>query len=181
MLQVNFLPWRRVKQRKQMRQFILLVLCYQASIAVALGAVYSSVHVHQNLLSGTLADLAASNRLMVQKVVQVKQYQKDLAELSARQEEIQNIKQSVANLEQLFAYFEQILTPDVGFKRIDLTHARLSVEGQGRGYSSIVDFYRKADAAPLIHDVQLGKVTVSATDSSQFLFSLTAELFEILP
>lgn len=181
MLQVNFLPWRMVKQRKQMKRFISLVLCYQVCTAGVLWGFYQSIQNQQSLLARSLSEAEMSNRQMVHSMALIKQYQEELAKFDSNQQKIQQVKQSVENLEQLFSYFEQTLTPDVSFKRIDISGSKLSIEGQGAGYMPVVDFYRKAEVLPLINDAQLGKVAVSATDTSLFLFSLSADLAGVLP
>lgn len=181
MLQVNFLPWRMVRQRKQMRRFIWLVFCYQTCIVGVLWGGYFYVHSQQSLLTNSLADVEVFNRQMVQSITQIKRYQEELAKFETNQQKIQRVKQSAENLKKLFNYFEQILTQDVSFQHIDISGSSLIIEGQGMGYLSIVDFYRKTEALPLINDAQLSKVTVSATDTSLFFFAFTADLMGVLP
>lgn len=181
MLQVNFLPWRRVKQRRQVKRFIVLIFCYQACTVTTLWSLYLSIHSQQSLLATSLSEVEVLNRQMVESITRIRLHQDELAQLDANQQRIQQIKQSVNNLEQLFHYFEQILTLDVGFKRIDISGSRLNIEGRGVGYTSVVDFYQKTEGLSLIDSAQLGNVTASATDGSLFHFSLTADLSGVLP
>lgn len=175
MLQVNFLPWRIEKQQQRIKRFVLLVLGYLACAVSGLGLAAYSVNDQQNVLSDALAGISALNHQQVKQLTETKRYQKELARQVRYQQEILRIKASVSSLKKIFFYFEQTLTPAVGFKRVDVIGSRLNIEGLGRGYLSVVNFYRQTESTPLVQDVQLGKITASATDAELFSFSLSAQ------
>ncbi|GKX50726.1 PilN domain-containing protein [Budvicia aquatica] len=175
MLQVNFLPWRIEKQQKRVKRFVLLVLCYLACAVSGLGLAAYSVNTQQHALAETLAAVTEFNLQQVKQLAEIKRYQKELARQVGYQQEILRIKTSVSSLGQVFTYFEKTLTPSIGFKRIDIVGSRLNIEGQGRGYLSVVDFYRQTESMPLVQNVQLGKITASTADADLFIFSISAQ------
>lgn len=173
MLQVNFLPWREQRQKRAIRHFLLLTLCYCAAVLLVLIIRYISIIQQNQYLAEQLALNGAVNSNLLQQISQRKQLQQQTSEQEKALSHIAAMKRLMVNRQILFPYIERALSNSLWLKMIVFRQDKLVIEGQGYGYQPIVDFYQQMEQSPLISHLELDKF--SAAQSGLYSFSLSAD------
>ncbi|MCD1126117.1 PilN domain-containing protein [Jinshanibacter sp. LJY008] len=181
MLLVNFLPWRAQRQKKAIRQFVIMALCYAVATFFCISSLYLIATDQREKLSVRLADMTASNTAMLNDIKQIKDIQQAASNLALLQSQTQQIRQQSLLLQTLFADIELALPESLWLKKITFQELKLVIEGQGHSYLNVMDFQRKLDRSSLISGLQLGKMMAVDTEFSLFSFIFTANRTGVEP
>ncbi|GKX64574.1 Uncharacterised protein [Pragia fontium] len=176
MLQVNFLPWRERRQKRALQHFVWLVILYLVLILLGLWGTYFSLARQNQRLSEQLVTIRDANDAIQQEIRHIQQLQAQVAIRDQSQRDIARIRQAGKNIQALFPNLERSLSPSLWLKLITIQQGRLVIEGQGRGYQTIVDFYQKMAISPLISELLLANV--SAIGVELYAFRLSADWVE---
>ncbi|KAA8996373.1 hypothetical protein FJU30_21510 [Affinibrenneria salicis] len=177
MVQVNFLPWRQNRLRRQKRHCFLLLLGQMLLVAGGFALLFLSCRQQQQALSRTLDGLSRQQQSTVGLYQQRRECWQKIQRHQLRQAEILASQQHNQRYQALLAQLPVLVSSRLWLTSLQERDQRLSLNGGSDAYDAIVAFSEALAAYPALNNIRLETVSRAAPsteDARPLHFALQA-------
>ena len=176
MARINLLPWREERRKARQVQFNILLGVAAAAGLFTVGLMYLGVQEAISIQNQRNAFLADQEKLMDDKIAQIKDLQDTKQRLLARMQIIQQLQQSRPIVVHLFDQLVKTLPPGVYLTSVVETGDALSLQGTAESSARVSTYLRNIDASPWVGDPNLQVVQKDNGKAGAQTFSITAKV-----
>ena len=178
MSRINLLPWREERRKARQVQFNILMGVVAAAGLFTVGLMYVGMDAaiaNQNARNQFLED---QEKLMDDKISQIKDLQDTKQRLLARMQIIQQLQQSRPIVVHLFDQLVKTLPPGVFLNSVVENGDNLTIQGNAESSARVSTYLRNIDASPWLGDPNLQVVQKDNSKTGAQNFSITAKVMD---
>ncbi|MFU2315050.1 PilN domain-containing protein [Rahnella sp. PCH160] len=187
MLQVNFMPWRRLRRQRLLHCWLRGFVCIPAGIVCGVMCLSLFILQERTLLQVHLSALNSSTQTLSLQQRRVTSAQAQLKVITDKRIASQQHRQASLNDLQLLALLSAQIPAEVWLSELTEHQGQLTLKGKGRFYHDILAFSEALAASPLLRDVHLSNVeqqpdhTLSFVLKTRFQWLNAAPVEKVLP
>lgn len=158
MLQVNFMPWRKLRRQRLLRDWSRLFVCIPACIVCGVMCVSLFMIQERTLLQLHLSALNSSAQKLSLQQRRVTSALAQLKVITDKRIASEQRRQASLNDFQLLALLSAQIPAEVWLNELTEHQGQLTLKGKGRFYHDILAFSEALAVSPLLRDVHLSNV-----------------------
>jgi type IV pilus assembly protein PilN len=178
MSRINLLPWREERRKARQVQFNILMGVVAAAGLFTVGLVYLGMQEAISIQNQRNAFLADQEKLMDDKIAQIKDLQDTKQRLLARMQIIQQLQQSRPIVVHLFDQLVKTLPPGVYLNSVIESGDGLTIQGNAESSARVSTYLRNIDASPWMGDPNLQIVQKDNSKTGAQNFTITAKVVD---